>query len=75
MQNSAISFSFCVDEDPVAVEKCLSELSKDYSVRYNSNLELFTLRHYNQRAINRIVKGRTVLMEQKTRNTIHLLVQ
>ena len=75
MQNSAISFSFCVDEDLVGVEKCLSELRENYTVRYNNNLELFTLRHYNQRAINRIIKGRTVLMEQKTRNTYHLLVQ
>ena len=74
MQNSAISFSICVDDDPALENKCLAELQKDYLVRYNKNLELFTIRHYQQRDVDKIMKGKKLLMEQKTRSTVHLVV-
>jgi len=75
MQNSAISFSICVDDDPALENKCLAAFRKDYLVRYNKNLELFTIRHYHQRAISKITKDRKVLLEQKTRSTVHLVLQ
>ena len=75
MQNSAISFSICVDDDPALENQCLAVLQKDYRVRYNKNLELYTIRHYHQRAINKIAKGREILLEQKTRSTVHLVLQ
>lgn len=75
MQLSAISFSVCIDHDPVRVEPLLHELQKTFEVRYNEELTLFTIRHYNAAAVDRITSGRTVLVEQKTRNTIHLLVR
>ena len=74
MQNSAISFSICVDNNPYSLPILLDELQKNYSVRYNDNAELFTIRHYNAPAIKKIVKDKKVLLEQKTRNTVHLVV-
>jgi aspartate kinase len=74
MQNSAISFSVCVDHDQALESICIKELQKDYLVRYNKDLELFTIRHYHQPAINKIIKGRKVLLEQKTRSTVHLIL-
>ena len=75
LQTSAISFSVCVDDDPALENKCLAELQNDYRVMYNKGLELFTIRHYKQGAINKITKDRIVLLEQKTRNTVHLVLQ
>jgi aspartate kinase len=74
MQNSAISFSICVDNNHHALPSLLSEMHKDFIVRYNDNAELYTIRHYNPAAIRRISKNRKVLLEQKTRNTVHLVV-
>jgi aspartate kinase len=74
MQNSAISFSLCVDNSHHALPMLLNELHKNYSVRYNDNAELFTIRHYNADAIRKILKNRKALLEQKTRNTVHLVV-
>jgi len=81
MQNSAISFSICVDGETLAetrrthsLKEMIAELGKYYSVLYNRNLELITIRHYNQRAINQVTKNRNVLLEQKTRNTVHLIL-
>jgi aspartate kinase len=74
MQNSAISFSICVDNNHHALPLLLAELQKDFIVRYNDDAELYTIRHYNTAAVRRISKNRKVLLEQKTRNTVHLVV-
>ena len=75
MQNSAISFTICVDGDRLSGSDVLSELQKNYTLRYNENVELITIRHYNPAAIRNIVKEREILMEQKTRNTIQLVLK
>jgi aspartate kinase len=74
MQNSAISFSVCIDRNEHILAPLIEALSMNYAIRYNYNVELFTIRHYNGPAIRRIVKNKTVLLEQKTRNTVHLVV-
>ena len=74
MQNSAISFSVCVDKNHHALPSLLAELKKNFHVRYNDDAELYTIRHYNAAAIRRISKNRKILLEQKTRNTVHLVV-
>ena len=74
MQNSAISFSICVDEDHQSLPALIAALRKNYTVLYNDGLELITIRHYNPQAIKRVTKNKKVLLEQKTRNTVHLIV-
>jgi aspartate kinase len=64
-----------VDADHLIEGHVLAALQKNYSLRYNDNVELLTIRHYNPAAISRVTKGRKILMEQKTRNTVHLVVQ
>ena len=47
MQHSAVSFSVCFDEDEVKLEGLKSLLNESFSLLYNSNLTLLTIRHYN----------------------------
>lgn len=75
MQNSAISFSFCVNQDPLKVKPLIGFLAKDYEVRYNENLELFTVRHYTEAAIRQILQGKAVIMEVRSRNTCQMVVR
>ena len=75
MQNSAISFSICVDDGNQSLPKLISALRKKYYVLYNDQLELITIRHYTPQAIRRVTKNKTLLLEQKTRNTVHLIMQ
>ena len=75
MQNSAISFSICLERNDEVLYDLIEELSQNYEIRYNSNVDLFTVRHYTPAAISRLSRGRTVLLEQKTRNTVHLVVK
>jgi aspartate kinase len=74
MQNSAISFSICVDADPLKVNPLIAYLKKDYETRYNEGVELFTIRHYNDEAVNRMVNGRKILMELKSRHTLQVVL-
>lgn len=74
MQNSALSFSLCIDHNDILLEKLQNILEKDYRMVYNSGLQLITIRYYNEHIINKIVADRNVLLQQRSRNTIQLLV-
>jgi len=75
MQNSAISFSICVDNDPQKVGPLIDYLKKDYETRYNEGLDLFTIRHYTNDAIHRVVAKRKIMMELRSRNTLQVVVK
>ncbi|MGB0882255.1 MAG: aspartate kinase [Vicingaceae bacterium] len=75
MQNSAISFSACVDFDNQKTMKLINELKKNYKILYNDNLELVTIRHYDQSTIDRVTTNKEILVEQKSRNTARFIVK
>ncbi len=75
MQNSAISFSVCVDYKPEALNDLIEELNTEFNVKYNLNLELITIRNYDQQTIDKVVKNRKIFTEQKSRTTIQLVVE
>ncbi|HLN52420.1 MAG TPA: aspartate kinase [Lentimicrobium sp.] len=75
MQLSAISFSIVIDNISEKLESLLINLKEDYRIRYNSGLELITIRYYDQGTIDKIVGSRKVLLEQKSRTTVQLVVE
>ena len=74
MQNSALSFSICIDNNPQLVGVLIDELKSMFRVRYNDNLQLVTIRYYTQEVIDSIVAGRPVLLEQRSRTTEQIIV-
>lgn len=75
MQNSAISFSISVDNDERKIPELIRVLQDDFRVLYNENLELVTIRYYDQATIDRVTTGKQVLLEQKSRHTVQLVVR
>lgn len=75
MQNSAISFSLCVDNDHYKLPELIKTLQKDYRVLYNERLELVTIRYYDQATIDRVTVNKKVLLEVKSRYTVQMVVQ
>lgn len=73
MQNSALSFSACVDHDAFRIPPLITNLQKDFKVLYNTDLELYTVRHYNQEIIDKLSEGREIILEQRSRSTAQLL--
>jgi aspartate kinase len=74
MQNSALSFSICIKNNPQLVKPLIERLRNMFRVRYNENLQLITIRYYTQEVIDRIVASRPILLEQRSRTTEQLIV-
>ena len=75
MQNSAISFSVCFDRDKTKTAALLRDLEKNFNVKYNFDLELITIRHYEKAMVESLLAGKEVMMEQKNRTTLQLVVK
>tara|TARA_B100001105_G_C22391502_1_gene444622 strand:+ start:1419 stop:2675 length:1257 start_codon:yes stop_codon:yes gene_type:complete len=75
MQNSAVSFSFCIDNDSHKIPELLDALKKNFKVYFNENLIMYTIRHYNEDSISKLLINKELLLEQKSRHTIHLVVK
>ncbi len=75
MQNSALSFSILLDADKIKLDKMMELFSDQYQVKYNDGLELVTIRHYDQATIDRVSENKTILLEQKTRQTIRMVMK
>lgn len=72
-ENSALSFTVCTDNDPLRVSQVLESLKQNYQVKYNENLELLTIRHYNNEILDELQRNRRIFMEQRNRSTIRMV--
>ncbi len=75
MQNSAISFSFCVDFQDTKILKLISMLSKDFEVYYNTGLTLVTIKNYDASTFNEYRTKPGVILEQSSRSTLQVLIK
>jgi aspartate kinase len=75
LQHSAISFTICIDNRKTFADRLMKDMSPDFRILYNEGLELITIRHYTQDAINRHTAGREILVEQRSRNTVMYVVR
>lgn len=75
MLNSAISFSVSVDNDEQKIKQLIADLSESFKVKYNSGLELVTIRYYNQQTIDRVTINKDVLLEVKSRHTCQMVMK
>ncbi|WBA42771.1 aspartate kinase [Hymenobacter canadensis] len=73
MQNSAISFSVCTDFSAYRLEKLLDLLRNQFTIHYNTGLELYTIKNYDAASIQRLTEGRELLLEQRTRQTFQVV--
>ncbi len=74
MQNSALSFSVCVDEKN-NIEDLIEELQTEFYIKYNENMELITIRHYDKKSIDLVLQNRTAVLEQKNRTTVQYVLK
>ena len=75
MQNSAVSFSICVDNDAHKVPRLLEDLKSDFEVFFNDGLRLYTIRNYTSDSVQSLVKNKDVILEQKSRNTLQIVAK
>lgn len=75
MQNSALSFSVCFDEDRIKTPALLKSLEKIYNLKYNTGVQLITVRHYEKADLGKLLQDKKILMEQKNRTTLQWVVR
>lgn len=75
MQNSAISFSFCVDFRDPKIMKLIETLSKSFEVYYNTGLTLITVKNYDTSTFQEYRNKPGVILEQSSRSTLQVLVR
>jgi len=74
MQNSAVSFTICMDNKPNRFANLLKDLEKDFMVKYNMDKKLITIRHYTQESIDQVIGKQPVMLEQKSRSTLQVVL-
>lgn len=75
IQNSAISFSVCVEDKFNHFEELRRKLNDQYRVSYNENVSLYTIRHFDDASADRILLDRTLLLKQVNRETMQIVTK
>ena len=75
IQNSAISFSVCIEDKFGNFNDLKNILSKKFKVSYNENVSLYTIRHFNEKAPEMVEKGKKVLLKQISRETMQIVTK
>jgi aspartate kinase len=75
MQNSAVSFKVVVNNDTTRLKPVRADLEKDFNIEIAEGLELITIRYYDNDTINRVMKNKELILEQRNRQTIQMVVK
>ena len=75
MQNSAITFSFCIDFRENKVKALIQTLQQQFEVYYNTGLTLITIKNYTPEAFETYRKRPGIMLEQSSRSTLQILVK
>jgi len=75
IQNTAISFSVCVEDKFGNFPELKSILSKKFQVTYNENVSLYTIRHFTETSADAVAQGKEVLVKQISRETLQLVTK
>jgi aspartate kinase len=75
VEASAVSIDVCVDDEKRKIEAFMEDLKPEFSIIYNDNVEMLTIRHYNEEAVQKITNGKEILLQQRTRSTVRFVVR
>jgi aspartate kinase len=75
IQNSAISFSVCVDNKFGRLHELLNLLKSRFKVVHQEGVSLYTIRHFTNEAVESLINGHDVLLEQRGKETLQLVVK
>ena len=74
-QHTAISLLYCFDDHAEKPGELASQASELYDIEMERNLTLLTIRHYDESTLTKLTKGATVILMQKTLETVQVLMR
>ncbi len=75
IQNSAISFTICVEDKFNKFRDLIKELEAHFRISYNEKVSLYTIRHFNEQALQQVIRGKEILLKQVNRETVQLVTR
>ena len=73
IQNSAISFSVCVEDKFGNFKDLHSVLTRKFKVAFSENVTLYTIRHFNDLAAEAVEKDKNVILKQVSTETMQII--
>jgi aspartate kinase len=73
IQNSAISFSVCVEDKFDNFTEINAILSKKFKVDFSENVTLYTIRHFTDAAAQTVEEGKNVILKQISTETMQIV--
>ena len=74
-QSGAISFTCSFDDKSEKIEKLATAASETFEVSVEKGITLLTIRHYNQEIVTKMTEGKNILLSQKTKSTLQVLMK
>lgn len=75
IQNSAISFSVCIEDPYNEFDNLFKELLKHYEISYHKSVNLISIRHFTEEDIRIVLLSNTILLRQQSNETIQFVVK
>jgi aspartate kinase len=74
IQNSAISFSVCIDNKFKNFDAFYNALKTEFKIEVHKGVDLYTVRHFNDKAVASIEEKGTSLLTQVNKETIQIVL-
>ena len=74
IQNSAISFSVCIDNKFNKFDAFYSELKKEFKIEVHKKVDLYTVRHFDEKATTSIEAKGNALLTQVNKETVQIVL-
>ncbi|WP_299063391.1 aspartate kinase [uncultured Polaribacter sp.] len=74
IQNSAISFSVCIDNKFKGFDAFYNELKNEFKIDVQKGVDLFTVRHFDEKAVASIEEKGASLLTQVNKETIQIVL-
>jgi aspartate kinase len=75
LQTGAVILQVCTDNIPEKIENLALEASGIFDVQIENGLTLLTVRHYQRESLEKLIQGRTVVLQQWSPETVQTLMR
>ena len=75
IQTGAVTIQVCLDDHSEKIEKLAIAASDFFEVVVEKNLTLLTIRHYNEKILQKMIAGKETELRQQSPDTVQLLMR
>ena len=75
IQNSAISFSVCIDDKFNNFNAFYDELKNAFKITFYANVTLFTIRHFDKKAVEKVENNGEIMLKQVNKETTQIVIK